>query len=151
MSLFDAIKGQLSGILAAEEAGAKGAASPSHDPHAMLDSVVGMISEHGGLGNLLEKFKAGGLEEVVTSWVGSGDNHPVSGEQIQSALGGDAVAQIAAKLGIDPAKASTLLAQYLPMVINHLTPNGKVEADSWMDQGLNLLKSQFSAPKTPEA
>lgn len=151
MSLFDALKGQLGGILAAEEAGAQGATSPSHDPHAMLDSVVGMISEHGGLGGLLEKLKAGGLGDSVASWVGTGDNQPVSGDQVQSALGSEAVSQIASKLGIDPAKASTLLAQYVPMVINHLTPNGKVEGGSWMDQGLNLLKSQFSDRSTPEA
>jgi len=136
-------KVQLGGIMAAETAGAEGVQAPSHDPHAMLDSVVGLITEHGGLDGFLEKFKANGLGETVASWVGTGDNHPVSGDQIHSALGPDVIAQIASKLGMDQEKAMSLLSQYLPLVINQLTPNGEVEEGSWLSKGLDMLKSQF--------
>ncbi|HEV3166281.1 MAG TPA: YidB family protein [Isosphaeraceae bacterium] len=151
MSLFDEIKGQLGGILAAETAGAEGAQSPSHDPHAMLDSVVGLITEHGGLGGLVDKFKASGLGEVAASWVGPGDNKSVSGEQVESAVGSDTIMQIAQKLGVSKERASSLLSQYLPMVINHLTPNGKVEEGSWFEKGLGYLKSKLQGSATPEA
>lgn len=151
MSLFDQIKSQLAGVMAAETAGAQGADSPSHDPHAMLDSVVSLISEHGGLGGLLEKFKAGGLGDAMASWIGTGDNHAVSGDQIQSAVGSDNIAQIASKLGVDQAKATALLSQYLPLVINQLTPNGKIEEGSWLDKGLDMLKSQFPTSDAPKA
>ena len=56
-SLLDQLKSQLGGVLAAETAGAEGAQSPSHDPHAMLESVVDLIGQHGGLGGLLDKLK----------------------------------------------------------------------------------------------
>ena len=126
-SLLDQLKSQLGGILAAETAGAKGAQSPAHDPHAMLESVVDLIGEHGGLGGLLDKLKASGLGDAVSSWVAKGDNQPVPANELESAVGADTISQIIAKLGVTKEQASSLLAQYLPMVIDRLTPHGKVE------------------------
>jgi uncharacterized protein YidB (DUF937 family) len=126
-SLLDELKSQLGGILAAETAGAKGAQSPAHDPHAMLESVMDLIGQHGGLGGLLDKLKASGLGDAVSSWVGTGDNRPVPANQLESAIGADTINQIIAKLGVTKEQASALLARYLPMVIDRLTPHGKLE------------------------
>jgi uncharacterized protein YidB (DUF937 family) len=126
-SLLDQLKSQLGGILAAETAGAKGAQSPAHDPHAMLESVMDLIGQHGGLGGLLDKLKAGGLADAVSSWVGTGDNQAVPANQLESAIGADTISKITAKLGITKEQASSLLARYLPMVIDKLTPHGKLE------------------------
>ena len=126
-SLLDQLKSQLGGILAAETAGAEGAQSPSHDPHAMLESVVDLIGQHGGLGGLVDKLKASGLGDAVSSWVGTGDNQTVPANQLESAIGADTISQIIAKLGVTKEQASSLLARYLPMVIDRLTPHGKVE------------------------
>jgi uncharacterized protein YidB (DUF937 family) len=127
MGLLDELKSQLGGILAAEVAGAAGAQSPSHDPHAVLESVVGLINQHGGLGGLVQKLESGGLADAVASWVGTGSNQPVTGDALRSAVGTAAIAQLAEKLGVPKEQATTLLAQYLPMVIDRLTPNGRVE------------------------
>jgi uncharacterized protein YidB (DUF937 family) len=143
MSLFDQIKDQLAGVMAAETAGAAGAQSPAHDPHAMLDSIVALISQHGGLSGLLEKLKAGGLGDAVTSWVGTGDNKSVSPNQLASAVGPDVVSQIAAKLGLPQEHVTELLSKYLPLVINQLTPNGKVEEGSLLAKGLDFLKAHI--------
>ena len=126
-SLLDQLKSQLGGILAAETAGAEGAQSPAHDPHAMLESVVDLIGRHGGLGGLLDKLKASGLGYAVSSWVGTGDNQPVPANQLESAVGANTISQIIAKLGVTKEQASSLLAQYLPMVVDWLTPHGKLE------------------------
>jgi uncharacterized protein YidB (DUF937 family) len=126
-TLLDQLKSQLGGILAAETAGAKGAQSPAHDPRAMLESVVDLIGQHGGLGGLLDKLKARGLGDPVSSWVGTGDNRTVPANQLESAIGADAISQIIAKLGVTKEQASSLLARYLPMVIDRLTPHGKLE------------------------
>ena len=126
-SLLDQLKSQLGGILAAETAGAEGAQSPAHNPHAMLESVVELIGQHGGIGGLLDKLKASGLGDAVSSWVGTGDNQPVPANQLESAVGADTISQITAKLGVTKEHASSLLAQYLPMVIDRLTPHGKLE------------------------
>ena len=126
-SLLDQLKSQMGGILAAETAGAAGAQSPAHDPHAMLESVMDLIGQHGGLGGLLDKLEASGLGDAVSSWVGTDDNRPVPANQLESAVGTDVISQIIAKLGVTREHASSLLAQYLPMVVDRLTPHGKVE------------------------
>jgi uncharacterized protein YidB (DUF937 family) len=133
MGLFDELKSQLGGILAAEAAGAAGAQSPSHDPHAMLESVASLIAQHGGLGGLVEKLGSGGLADAVASWVGTGANQPVTGDALKSAVGTAAIAQIAERLGVPKEQATSLLAQYLPIVIDKLTPRGRVEEASQMN------------------
>src|SRR3974377_1876330 len=126
-SLLDQLKSQLGGILAAETAGAEGAQAPAHDPHAMLESVVDLIGQHGGLSGLVDKLKASGLGDAVSSWVGTGDNQPVPANKLESAVGADAISQIIAKLGVTKEQASSLLARYLPMVADSIQPPRQLE------------------------
>jgi uncharacterized protein YidB (DUF937 family) len=83
------------------------------------------------------------LGGVVQSWVGNGQNQPVSGEQVQNVLGNDKVQEVASKLGISASEASSAIAQVLPHVVDHLTPNGQVPASgsNLMEMGEGLLRS----------
>lgn len=140
MGLFDQLAGQAIDMLGSEGARAGAAAGQSD----LLASVMDLINQHGGLQGLLQKFQESGLQEQVVSWIGSGVNAQVSGEQVQGALGADTIGQIAAKLGMAPEAASGGLAALLPQLIDHLTPNGQVpEGNDLMAQGLNLLKGKF--------
>jgi uncharacterized protein YidB (DUF937 family) len=147
MDLLEQLKSQLGDVLAAETAGAKGAESPSHDPHTMLESVLAMITQSGGLSGLLEMLKGKGLGDIASSWIGSGENKAVSAEQLTSAMGSDAISQIATKLGASKEQAAALLAKYLPMVIDKLTPNGKLEEGGLLAKGLDFIKSQLGPAK----
>ena len=89
-----------------------------------------MFNQNGGIGGVLDKFKAGGLGDAAASWVGKGENMPVSADQISSVLGSGAIADMAAKFGIDPATLSAQIAEHLPTMVDKMTPNGVVEADS---------------------
>jgi uncharacterized protein YidB (DUF937 family) len=149
MDLLEQLKSQLGEVMAAETAGAKGAESPSHDPHAMLESVIAMITKSGGLSGLLETLKNKGLGDVASSWISTGENKAVSAEQLSSAVGHDALSEIAAKLGASKEQAASLLAKYLPMVINHLTPNGKLEEGGILSKGLDYIKSQLGGGTKP--
>lgn len=91
----------------------------------MTDAIGGLIGEDGMQG-LVEKFKRSGLGDTVGSWIGAGDNLPISAEQIQSVLGNEKVASIAHKLGISAEEASRILASLLPQAIDKLTPVGKL-------------------------
>jgi uncharacterized protein YidB (DUF937 family) len=102
----------------------------------MAQIALDMFNQHGGIGGVLDKFKAGGLGDAAASWVGKGENLPVSADQISSVLGNGAIAEMAAKFGISPEVLSAQLAQHLPGVIDKATPNGEVTADSG-----NLLTS----------
>jgi uncharacterized protein YidB (DUF937 family) len=93
-----------------------------------LASVLGGLLANdggqGGLGGLVSKFEQAGLGNVVSSWVGSGQNLPISADQLQNVLGSDAVSSIAAKLGINPNDALGQLSTMLPGLVDKLTPNG---------------------------
>jgi uncharacterized protein YidB (DUF937 family) len=89
-----------------------------------------MFNQHGGIGGVLEKLQAGGLGDAAASWVSKGENIPVTADQITSALGSGAIADMAAKFGLNPADLSAQIAQHLPNVIDKMTPNGAVEANS---------------------
>ena len=97
----------------------------------LMQAVTGMLGNdgaHGGLGGLVGKFEQAGLGGMVSSWIGNGENHPVSGEQITNVLGSDAIAGVAAKMGVSPDDAAGQLSNLLPGLINHLTPNGQAPA-----------------------
>lgn len=76
----------------------------------------------GGLEGIVTKFQQGGLGEVVQSWIGTGGNLQISSEQIEAVLGSDQVKSLTHAMGID----SSQLAQALPGLIDHLTPNGQM-------------------------
>lgn len=122
----------------------------------LFDSVMGAVSNHvqqqggmanvlsallaengqmGGLNGLVEKFNQAGLGDVVSSWIGRGENQPISGEQLSSVLGNDVVTQAASQLGLDTSQLSGQLAQMLPGLIDKLTPNGALPADGLGNSG----------------
>ncbi|MDC8756686.1 YidB family protein [Janthinobacterium sp. hw3] len=136
MGLLDQLAGQALGALGGQQQDA----APQAD---LLSGVMGLINGAGGLPALLQKFQESGLGDQVTSWIGLGDNQPVSGEQIASALGGDTVAQLAQQAGVAPEQASAGLAQLLPQIIDKLTPQGAVPDQDLLQQGLSLLKGKL--------
>ena len=76
----------------------------------------------------------------MTSWVGTGQNLPISAEQIQNVLGSERVKQFAAKAGISPEVASSKLAELLPAVVDRLTPDGKApEGGDFLQQVLSFF------------
>jgi uncharacterized protein YidB (DUF937 family) len=114
--------------------------SSSSNP--LASSVMQMINNQpGGLSGLVQQFHDKGLGSLVSSWVGTGQNLPISADQIQHVLGSDQVKELAAKAGISPEAASSHLAQLLPMLVDKLTPNGQVpETSSLLQSGLEMLK-----------
>jgi uncharacterized protein YidB (DUF937 family) len=130
--------GLLDSILGA----ATGQSASTGGQNTLLTALGGILTQNGGLQGLMNKFARAGHGDAVSSWVGMGENKAISGDQIQNVLGSDQVKAIAAKLGVDPAQASTFLAEYLPKVVDKLTPAGKIDLTADHQQGLaNLLPS----------
>lgn len=96
----------------------------------------------GGLSGLLQNFHDKGLGGLAASWVGTGQNLPISADQIQNVLGSDQVKQLAAKAGISPDAATSALSQILPTLVDRLTPNGQVpQHSSILEMGMSVLQS----------
>jgi uncharacterized protein YidB (DUF937 family) len=80
----------------------------------------------GGLGGLLNKLQQGGLGDVAKSWVGPGQNQPVSPGQLGSALGPSIIKMLAQKSGIPEEEITKQLSQVLPGLVDKLTPSGRL-------------------------
>ena len=119
MSLLENIVGGLAGQLSS-------GGSPD-GPNALMQMVAQLVSSQGGLAGLLQKFQAAGHGSAVDSWVGTGANQPISGDQILGALGSDQVARLAEQHGMNSQQAAHGLAQVLPAMIDKLTPAGAID------------------------
>jgi uncharacterized protein YidB (DUF937 family) len=110
-----------SGVLT--KGGAGQTASASSQPATDTNDAGGVL---GGLGGLLNKLEQGGIGDVTKSWVGSGQNQPVSPSQLGSALGPTILKTVSQLTGLSEEDLTKQLSQVLPGVINGLTPNGRL-------------------------
>lgn len=120
MGLLDSVLGSVLG--GAQQQGGLGALLP------VVTSMLSNDGQQGGLNGLVEKFQQAGLGDVMSSWIGRGENLPISAEQITQVLGSDAVRDMASRLGIDGSQAAGSLSQILPGIIDQLTPQGEAPA-----------------------
>ncbi len=117
MGLFDSLAGNMLGKLGGEKG-------------AIAQVAIDLFNQNGGLPGVLEKFKAAGFADEVASWVGTGSNLPISAEQIVQVLGNATIQAASRKLGIQADEISAKIAEYLPQVVDRMTPNGEVGRDS---------------------
>ena len=139
MGLFDSVMGAVLGGGNTQAQGGLGGiiGSLSNNPQ-LLQAITGMLANdgsHGGLGGLMAKFQQAGLGDVIGSWVGSGENRPISGDQVSQALGPDTISDLAAKLGLNNGDAAGQLSQILPGLIDKLTPHGQAPAGGLGNSG----------------
>ncbi|MES2580288.1 MAG: YidB family protein [Pseudomonadota bacterium] len=129
MGLLDSIAGTVLGKLGGEQGG-------------ITQVAMDLFNQNGGLNGILEKFKENGLGETAASWVGNGENISISAEQISSVMGNGAIAEMAAKFGINPETLSTQIAEHLPTLVDKLTPNGEAptESGNLLSTVLGMLK-----------
>ena len=97
----------------------------------------------GGLGALLQAFQGKGMEDLLSSWIGTGKNLPVSADQLKSGLGPDLLSQLASRAGVAPDDAASGLSELLPGLIDQLTPGGKVPDFGRLQQDMGSLDRFF--------
>jgi uncharacterized protein YidB (DUF937 family) len=105
----------------------------------LQSGLTDLLNQAGGIQGLAEKFQRGGLGEIVSSWIGTGANEPISGEQLREVIGTEAIGTMASKLGFDSNQTASELAKLLPAVIDKLTPNGQVPEQLDLSQVLTSL------------
>ena len=130
MGMLDSVLGQVAGQILG---GGK-------DNALTMKLLQGLMAQSGGMSGLFQKLQAGGLGHALASWVGKGDNQAVSADAMANALGADLLGQAANHAGVNNTEASTLLAQYLPNIINNLTPSGNANEANGFDlsDGLDM-------------
>ena len=128
MGLLDDIKDKALGALKGETGG-------------LMDGIHSML-ESGGLAGLVDSFKEKGLGGVISSWISTGKNLPISADQIEQALGKEKIQQLAEKAGMSLQDVKAKLTEHLPNIIDKLTPDGKLPEPGLLQKGLDFLKSK---------
>lgn len=109
----------------------------------ILGGMLGGGGGAGGLGGLLEQFQRAGFAEQANSWVGRGQNQPISPDAIGQVLGSDAVSRIAQQAGITETEASHGISQLLPELVDRLTPDGSVPGLDQLGASVDELARRF--------
>lgn len=127
MGLLDSVLGSVaSQVLGGGQGGGQAA---------LIQAVIGMLMNGGGqqgglggggLGGLLEQFQRSGLGDAAASWVSTGQNMPISADQLSNVLGSDVLGQLARSAGMDQGTAAGQLSELLPQVVDALTPDGQL-------------------------
>ncbi len=134
MGLLDNIAGQALG----------GATSGTQSN--LVGEILGMLGgqQSGGLAGLVQQFAGKGLGNIINSWVSTGQNLPITPQQVEHGLGGDVISQLAAKLGVAPGEITQQLSSILPNVVDKLTPDGKIpEQSDLASKGMSILEGLF--------
>ena len=109
---------------------AGGAANPQAAALAEHLSQILSGAQGGGLSQLVQSFEKNELGNIIQSWIGSGQNLPISAAQITQVLGQGRLGQIAAQLGTNHQDVANQLSQLLPQLVDKLTPNGQLPSGS---------------------
>ena len=91
----------------------------------ILSEMLGKGGE-GGLNSIVAKLQQAGFGDQVKSWLGNGQNLPITAEQLQQVLGSDVVKQLAARFNIPVDQLAKVLAEQLPLAVDHASPDGKL-------------------------
>jgi uncharacterized protein YidB (DUF937 family) len=129
MGLLDDVLGKL-GV----EGGQQGA----------ISAITNLVNSQGGLQGLVQQLNQGGLGDQVKSWIGTGNNQSVSGEQVEQALGSDEVQRLADQTGTSPDEAASVLAQTLPHLVDQSTPQGEFPQEDPLTGGHEAVESVLS-------
>jgi uncharacterized protein YidB (DUF937 family) len=110
-----------------------------------IDAIKNLLDPSGpigGLEGLKQKFEAAGLGDRIQSWIGAGDNLPVSPDEITRALP-DQVQNIAGELGKEPSEVAGQLSELLPQIVDKLSPDGVLPDASSLTDKLGGLTKLF--------
>jgi uncharacterized protein YidB (DUF937 family) len=131
MGLLDQVVGAIGG-------GGKGALQSL-----LLQQLIAMLSQPGGLAKLTSAFQQQGLGNILQSWLGTGANLPISPAQVTQVLGANTVNDLAGKAGVAVPEAASTLASLLPQVIDKISPSGQAPAAGELSSLLGTVGKLF--------
>jgi uncharacterized protein YidB (DUF937 family) len=124
---FSQIAAALQALLAPKQAPTTPGAAPAPAPAS--------AGQQSGLDVLIDRFKQSGLEGLINSWIGTGQNQAISPSQLRQAIGQQTVNNLSRQTGAPPDDLLSQLSRYLPAVIDRLTPNGQLPSQTDLRSG----------------
>ena len=105
---------------------------------ALAPALIGMLAG-GGLSKIMSGLSSAGMDDKAKSWVSNDANKPLSPDDVKQVVDHDQIAQVAQKAGISHDEAAGVIAQALPAIVNHLTPDGQLPDPATADQQLSQM------------
>ena len=109
----------------------------------LLPAVTGMLAG-GGLSKLISGMQSAGLEDKAKSWISGDANKAMTADDVKKVVDPAHIAEVASKAGVSHDEAAALIAQALPAVVNHVTPDGKLPDAATVDEKLGALGAAAS-------
>ena len=151
MGLLDAVISAALGAKAPPAQGQPPQSQPAQDQFAQIAAALqallaprpgpapgaapASVGQQGGLDGLIDQFKQSGLEDVIKSWIGTGQNQAISPTQLRQAIGQNTVNDLSRQTGAPADDLLSQLSRYLPGVIDRLTPNGQLPSQADLRSG----------------
>src|ERR1700745_1418821 len=124
-----------------------GSAAQSQQHAGALRMILNYINspEVGGISGLQKMFQEKGLGNIVSSWISTGQNLPVSADQLQNVLHGSALQNMASKSGMDMSQLTSIFSQLMPHAVDQMTPNGQIPDSNAVSQMMKGLAAGQSS------
>ena len=108
----------------------------------LLPLAMQWVQRNGGVGALLQRFQQKGYSQQAASWVSTGPNEELAPQAVHDVVGMDELSRLSQQLGVSHEEVSAGMAQILPEVVNHLTPEGNVpdNSDDVLSRGMSMLE-----------
>ena len=141
MGLLDGIFGK-AGSASQHSSGPLGDLLGGEDGYDLVTAAMSLLQQYGGLSGVLDLLRRKGLGQEAESWVDTGPNMAVSGEQLEQAFGRSTIGDIASQLGTSQGETSSALARILPDLVDRLTPDGNIpdNHNDLISQSLAILR-----------
>jgi uncharacterized protein YidB (DUF937 family) len=143
MGILDQVGGAL-GNLGGNLGGSLGGGANAGVSAILLQQVIAYLSKPGALDGVMASFQQHGLGNILQSWLGTGQNLPISGDQVKQVLGSGTIESMAQKAGVAMPDAANLLAGLLPQVIDKVSPGGSAPAGGELGGLLASVGKMFS-------
>lgn len=134
MSLFEELGKKILGNVLSSQSGDRSGGGD------LINVVMKLLEDAGGLQALLAKFQQAGLGEQVASWIGNGANLPLNGSQVKEALG-SILTQLSGQTGLNESLLAQGVAKILPGLVNDLSPDGQHVDERSLPEKLQQLLS----------
>lgn len=103
-----------------------GSANGGAQSGSVITDVLGsLLKNQGGMEGIFNQLQKGGLDDLLNSWIGTGQNKPMNADQVNEVFGDETLSDVAQQAGVEKAQAQDILSQALPQIIDMLTPNGR--------------------------
>jgi len=130
MGLLDGLLGNVLGGARGNRPPGMGTQEMDAQANPLLQIVLQMLQQNGGLGAVLQQFQQAGFGDQAQSWVSTGQNLPINADILQQVLGQGQIGQVARQMGVSNDEAAGGLAAMLPQIVDHMTPQGSLPNNS---------------------